>query len=401
MDIFPMKVLGPSPKGDNGESAYQIAVDNGFAGTEAEWLASLDGKDGILPDVMPTIHPISLTLAELADLISAAQDQPKPAGPVCDTYTVAVPGSSGPATITVYPTEEGRYIWVSGYGVMGNSATGTLIAYMADGDNSVTPIVFQTDTIEPGPQGEPGPPGPQGSQGVQGIQGVPGATGAQGNTGPQGPIGPAGPSGLEWRGVWDSDTAYQVNDAVGYNGASYFCIAPVTGTPPDGGPDSAAHWALLASQGAAGPQGIQGVAGPQGVKGDKGDTGDVGPSGAGFTPGSPSAQSYVYSTVYQSPDPTKPHFLSVMLEYAYASLVVSGYTDEVELVISPTGNIGTTGGQRIATAKSAMGGLTLVGASAGGRYQLAALIPAGWYFAIRVVQGTRMTIQQSFIQPMT
>lgn len=39
--------------GVNGKSAYQIAVDNGFIGTEAEWLASLrgaDGKNGMQPD---------------------------------------------------------------------------------------------------------------------------------------------------------------------------------------------------------------------------------------------------------------------------------------------------------------------------------------------------------------
>ncbi len=39
--------------GVNGKSAYQIAVDNGFIGTEAEWLTSLrgaDGKDGMQPD---------------------------------------------------------------------------------------------------------------------------------------------------------------------------------------------------------------------------------------------------------------------------------------------------------------------------------------------------------------
>ena len=34
---------GPQgPKGDTGKSAYQIAVDNGFVGTESEWLASLN-----------------------------------------------------------------------------------------------------------------------------------------------------------------------------------------------------------------------------------------------------------------------------------------------------------------------------------------------------------------------
>lgn len=32
--------------GADGKSAYEIAVDNGFEGTEAEWLESLKGKDG-------------------------------------------------------------------------------------------------------------------------------------------------------------------------------------------------------------------------------------------------------------------------------------------------------------------------------------------------------------------
>lgn len=33
-------------QGDPGKSAYQIAVENGFVGTEAEWLASLQGPQG-------------------------------------------------------------------------------------------------------------------------------------------------------------------------------------------------------------------------------------------------------------------------------------------------------------------------------------------------------------------
>ena len=33
-------------KGDNGKSAYEIAVENGFVGTEAEWLESLKGENG-------------------------------------------------------------------------------------------------------------------------------------------------------------------------------------------------------------------------------------------------------------------------------------------------------------------------------------------------------------------
>ena len=39
-------VLPYYSKGEPGESAYQIAVDHGFVGTEEEWLASLHGQDG-------------------------------------------------------------------------------------------------------------------------------------------------------------------------------------------------------------------------------------------------------------------------------------------------------------------------------------------------------------------
>lgn len=33
--------------GKDGKSAYQIALDHGFVGSEEEWLASLHGRDGI------------------------------------------------------------------------------------------------------------------------------------------------------------------------------------------------------------------------------------------------------------------------------------------------------------------------------------------------------------------
>lgn len=37
---------GPGPTGSDGKSAYQVARDNGFSGTAAEWLASLVGEQG-------------------------------------------------------------------------------------------------------------------------------------------------------------------------------------------------------------------------------------------------------------------------------------------------------------------------------------------------------------------
>jgi hypothetical protein len=92
--------------------------------------------------------------------------------------------------------------------------------------------------------------------------------GAQGPIGPQGVPGPVGPAGLNWQGAWVSGASYVVDDAVGFGGASWFCIAPTSGTTaPNVTPG---NWALLASQGATGPQGPQGIQGPQGPPGSGG-----------------------------------------------------------------------------------------------------------------------------------
>lgn len=97
----------------------------------------------------------------------------------------------------------------------------------------------------------------EGPQGIQGIQGV---------------AGPVGPAGLNWQGQWVSGTSYIEDDAVGFDGASWFCILATSGTT---NPDvDTTHWALLASQGAQGPQGIQGEAGAQGIQGPQGIAGE-------------------------------------------------------------------------------------------------------------------------------
>ena len=41
-----IKCIKNAQKGLDGKSAYEIAVEHGFIGTEEEWLASLHGKDG-------------------------------------------------------------------------------------------------------------------------------------------------------------------------------------------------------------------------------------------------------------------------------------------------------------------------------------------------------------------
>lgn len=101
---------------------------------------------------------------------------------------------------------------------------------------------------------------PQGPVGPQGIQGE------------VGPIGPTGATGITWQGLWDLVTDYVDNDAVFYEGASWFA----SGNPPTGDipSESSLYWFPLALQGATGPQGPQGIQGEQGIQGP---TGPVGP----------------------------------------------------------------------------------------------------------------------------
>lgn len=124
------------------------------------------------------------------------------------------------------------------------------------------------EMLEPGS----GKEGPQGPQGPQGIQGDPG---------------PIGPAGLIWKGPFDYAKTYYPDDAVGWKGASYYCIQETEGNDPD----VEDYWALLASvgargpQGPIGPQGPQGPEGPPGKDGDKGDPGQEGKEGKQGPPG--------------------------------------------------------------------------------------------------------------------
>jgi hypothetical protein len=129
--------------------------------------------------------------------------------------------------------------------------------------------------------GTQGPQGPQGTQGAAGPQGAAGAQGPQGAQGIPGLAGAVGPAGLEWQGTWDTDSSYNVNDAVSFAGESYFCILNIDTTSNPYPDEDTTHWALLAAQGAQGPRGIQGIpgiqgaAGPQGIQGIQGIAGKI------------------------------------------------------------------------------------------------------------------------------
>lgn len=169
--------------------------------------------------------------------------------------------------------------------------------------NRIEAGVAEAFTATKGEKGDAGIQGPQGEIGPQGLQGIKGDDGALGPIGEQGPqgiqglqgpagpqgiegqVGPVGPAGLTWRGQYNSSTAYVMDDAVSYQGATYFSVSPSTGVSPL--PENSS-WALLAAQGArgekgdkgdTGAQGVQGIAGQQGIRGLTGLDGAQGPQG--------------------------------------------------------------------------------------------------------------------------
>ena len=203
-----------------GKSAYQVAVDNGFIGTEAEWLTSLIGPAG--PQGIP-----------------GPQGEVGPAGP---QGIQGETGPQGPQGEVGPQGPHGEQGIPGTNGTDGADGTNGASAYELALANGFTGTEAEWLVSLVGPQGETGPQGIQGEPGPQGIQGI------QGEVGPAGPQGETGPAGANGADGADGASAYEVAVANGYTGTE-------------------AEW--LTSL--IGPQGPQGETGPAGPKGDTGE----------------------------------------------------------------------------------------------------------------------------------
>ena len=231
---------GSGGNGAPGHSAYEVAVDNGFKGTEPQWLASLKGKDGVKGD----------------------KGDPGPAGP---QGIQGLPGKDG---------QSAYQLWLS----QGNS--GSAIDFLnslkgAKGERGIpgkdgVPGA-KGETGERGPRGEVGPVGPQGEQGPKGDTGLTGPQGPKGDTGPQGPkgdkgdTGDRGPQGEQGpRGIQGpkGDTGSRGSDgAPGKRGLSAYEVWK------DAGNQGTEQDFLNSLRGSRGERGSQGVPGPAGKDG--------------------------------------------------------------------------------------------------------------------------------------
>lgn len=229
-----------------GLSAYEIAVNHGFSGTEEEWLESIRGDQGVAGPPGAGLNIVGQVAAE-----------------------------------TFLPSEGLQ----SGVGYLVGEGTDALL-YVWDAENAKWFYKQPISVVGPqGPQGVQGETGPQGPQGIQGEQGEKGekgdtgATGATGATGPKGDpftysdftaeqlaalTGPQGPKGDK------GDTG-----ATGQQGQK----GDTGATGPQGPKGDTGPQGIRGEQGPQGIQGIRGETGATGPKGDKGDTGPQGPQG--------------------------------------------------------------------------------------------------------------------------
>lgn len=201
-DCDPQSSPGTPVAGADGLSAYEIAVDNGFAGSETEWLASLVGPAGA-PGVDGTIGPQGIqgeqgeTGSEGPQGIQGEQGVQGPAGASFTLKGAVVVETDLPATGAEVA---GDAYWV------GTGSAIQLYIYTNSG------WVPSPDLVGPqGPQGEKGEKGEKGDAGVQGIQGIQGVAGPVGATGATGPQGPAGTEAtIDWTKVTAANISAQV-----------------------------------------------------------------------------------------------------------------------------------------------------------------------------------------------
>ena len=317
-----IEVISKGKQGIPGKSAYTIAIENGFKGTEEEWLSSLKGD--------PFTYE-NFTNEQLSELTG-------PRGATGYTYTPKVDtngnlswtnngnlvnpttvnikgpkGDKGDTGLTGNKGETGFYFqphideyynlsWTNNGGLenpelinikgpkgdKGDTGTAATISIgtVSTGEAGTSVSITNSGSTNAAildfiiPKGDKGDTGEQGPQGVQGSKGDPftyedftvkqleGLKGPQGEPGPQGPIGDTGPQG-------ESAIISEVNATIDNNVGIPSITVDLGGTEIN----RIFTFNFKNIKGEQGIQGIQGEIGPQGIKGDTGNTGPKGDTG--------------------------------------------------------------------------------------------------------------------------
>ena len=163
--------------GADGKSAFQIALDNGYQGTEVQWLASLKGDTGAQ----------GATGAAGSNGNDGAPGAQGPTGAAGSNGNDGAPGATGPTGMSAYDLAR-----VDGY--TGPDVQAWLLSLKGDKGDTGAPGA-KGDTGAPGAKGDTGAPGAKGDTGAPGAKGDTGAPGAKGDTGAPGGKGDPGAPG--------------------------------------------------------------------------------------------------------------------------------------------------------------------------------------------------------------
>lgn len=184
-------------QGIQGLSAYQVAVQHGFEGTEDEWLISLKGEKG---ETGPK--------GDKGDTgEKGATGERGPQGLQGERGLQGVQGEKGEQGIQGPKGDTGSGLNIKGEldsesqlpqeGVSGDAwlIAGNLYVFVGENGNVESNPKWSNIGSIQGPAGPQGPVGPKGEQGKPGPKGEPGADGAPGIQGPKGDPGEKGEKG--------------------------------------------------------------------------------------------------------------------------------------------------------------------------------------------------------------
>lgn len=175
-----------------GKSAYEIAKENGFDGTEAEWLASLKGEPGAAgTNGKDGENGKTPYVGENGNWYIGANDTGKPS-----RGAKGEPGKDGATpTFSIESVETGEPGTDADVTMTGDAPNHGLKFVIPRGDKG-----DKGDTGSPGAKGdkgEPGAKGEPGSPGAKGDKGDPGSPGAKGDKGEPGAKGEPGSPGAK------------------------------------------------------------------------------------------------------------------------------------------------------------------------------------------------------------
>ena len=235
------------PTGRDGKSAFAVAVEQGFNGSETEWLASLkgdSGKDG----------------AQGPQGLKGDKGDAGPAGPQ------GIQGIAGPAGKDGLDGKSAFEI-AKNNGFSGTEAEWLLSLKGKDGTGN--------GEVVKGEKGDPGEMGPQGIQGPKGDPGEKGADGKDGIAGLQGPKGDTGAAGK------DGESAYDIAKRNGFTGTESEWIASLKGKDGAQGAAGAAGQQGESAYAIAKKNGFTGTEAEwlQSIKGKDGEQGAMGAAG--------------------------------------------------------------------------------------------------------------------------